>query len=559
VVLYEHDLWRLVRHLQSGYLGVHRRDDELDSWSCMPLDLHWRKNTYALAAAAGQSGLYIVGYDTVANVPSGRSLVAPRSGVDVFLVSNSGCGEQPVRLAGGLQIGGLDSVFVACALPDGVVIAGERQIVTVCRGSPPRFWNLHGLGDREFVEVWIEGERAAAIVRSAHDDRSDGPISDHHATFELVTLEPDGMTETPVHSSGIPWRVRIGDRGAICDYASSPEELSALFLHDLGRMGFDGILNFGGNNLEGRVAWSQSYYLDALLELRAGRLRNLDFSAADLLEARIVDEVRLLVDLALSEWPGLRCQRYSVDREPLLYALHAGRVLGVLAKASARYTLDPAMLQAIESLRMITLQLSGTVEAQGEWIEGHSFRSLGYRRGVPFWADGSNVPYNYVSGVVAGILSVDSTGPQIERCAEWMRPLLRLEFSQQFPNVWRYWWGPGDRGWAASEGVSLNTPHYPGNGGALAHITYRSMDAIAMIFLERRRPGSLPSGLSQNLRRLIEHGWLLPWVAGVLPDDHRRPTMKPEVVRRHARAAAAWELQAQIWALDQLAGEHMER
>lgn len=552
VVLFEDEEWRLVRLVGSGYLEVFRRDRPDLDWQLLNLSLHWRKNTYPLAAVANNQGLHVIGYDTVANITSGRALSAGRNGVDVDLISSA----RHVRLASGLEIGGFDTRYEVHALPEGLVLAGTNRIVTIRGMSPPRFWTLEGMLDRQFVEVAFSGERAAAIVRRSHDDRVNGPLTDEFASYELAVLEPSGMRLEPIEAKGIPWRVRLDESGPSCEFARTSAELSSVFLHDLSRMSFGGIMDFGGNNLEGRVAWSQAYYLDALMESFSGRLAHLDLRHANSLRTRTAEELQLLVDVACSEWPGLRCQRYSLDREPLLFALHAGRILHVLNRARGSMPAVHGLGTAIEALRELAIDGTDTVERPAAIPDGEMiFQSLSYRQGLPFWADGCNTPYNHVSGVVNGVLSGEADASTVARCAEWMQPILRLEFGSARPNAWRYWWGLGDRGWTRDQGVSLNTLEYVGNAGSLADITYRSMDASAMLALERHRAGSLADGLKDHLHGLVEQGWLLPWVAGSFPDDRTRPKLGPAVLRRHARAAVAWELQGQVWCLDQLIAE----
>jgi hypothetical protein len=56
-----------------------------------------------------------------------------------------------------------------------------------------------------------------------------------------------------------------------------------------------------------------------------------------------------------------------------------------------------------------------------------------------------------------------------------------------------------------------------------------------------------------NIRRLVGTGQLLPWVNEALMEQGGSERLEDIVAMRYARSAAPWELQAQVWALEQLA------
>jgi hypothetical protein len=184
---------------------------------------------------------------------------------------------------------------------------------------------------------------------------------------------------------------------------------------------------------------------------------------------------------------------------------------------------------------------------------GSVYTALGYRRGSDFWADGANVPYNYTSGYVDGLLGAGpGDAATVALALELMEPLLRGEDIATVDS-WPYWWARGREGWSASESISLNTPDYAGFVG-VAHITYRSMDAAAVLRLRDAQVGSVPNEVVANLARLVAGGQLLPWVQERLPDTMKQP-LAERVAYRYARSAAPWEFQSQVWALNQLAAQ----
>jgi hypothetical protein len=78
-------------------------------------------------------------------------------------------------------------------------------------------------------------------------------------------------------------------------------------------------------------------------------------------------------------------------------------------------------------------------------------------------------------------------------------------------NGFLYWWGRGKNGWTESEGVSSNTLSYSGYTG-IAHISYRSMDAMAVIRLASVDSLFVDTSVIKNIRRLVGKGYLLPFV-----------------------------------------------
>ena len=126
---------------------------------------------------------------------------------------------------------------------------------------------------------------------------------------------------------------------------------------------------------------------------------------------------------------------------------------------------------------------------------------------------------------------------------------MRSEFDKKLPVIWRYWSGLGDKGWQEISGVSLNTPSWSGNGGAPAHISYRTMDAEALVRLHSAVPDAVSSGLIDHFADLASRGWLLPFINQSLRDDGRSQPLQPAVIRYYGRSSAAWEIQSQVAAL----------
>jgi hypothetical protein len=552
VVLYEDTNWRLVRHVNLGYLDVFYRRGSSAPWLCLDLALDWRRNTYPMAACGSHNALTIIGYDVVANVASGRRRDNLRNGVDVDQVKPDSTGFPP-RLAEGLELGGIDTRFEMAALTDGFVIAGTNKIVTLLPNRQPQQWDTSAIADREIVEIAFQGQRAAAIVRPLHDDRSDGGLERLRGVYELAILDPVRCESVPIPETGVPWRLRWNGGVPSFDTAIRPEELIRVMIHDISRMPHNGAMDFGGNNLEGRVAWSQCYYINGMLSMLTGSLPRFAPEAANRLKDRVTLELRLLGELVGSTWPGLRSQRYSIGRESMTFALHAGRTRELLCRSQRLLEPDRTVAQAVTTLKGTLDVPMGCVEIAGQESEGtRRFETFRYQTGAPFWADGSNVPYNFVSGVVSGILADDPDPSSVAKCEGLMQPLIVLELGDSSRLTWRYWWGTGDAGWDRAAGISLNTPNWVGNAGQMSHISYRSMDAMAVLSLARLHPGSVREQTIAQIRDLTQRGWLLPFVQQELSLTGAAPRLSRRAALFHARASMVSQLQSHPWAIESL-------
>ena len=553
VVLHEDEFWRLTRLAGTGYLDVYHRHREDASWKCVDLALDWRRNTYPMAVLATAEHLVVVGYDVVANVPSGRRLESVRNGVDVDEIHPDTKGH-PLRLAEGLPIGGIDTNFVIAAAGNAFLVAGENRIMRISRGQPALEWDTSAIRDYEIVEIEFNVNAAAAIVRRRHDDRRDGSLTETFAGYHLASIDPSGSVLAAIGEEGVPWQVQWTPDGPKFRLARKPAELAAVFLHDLNRMRHGGIMDLGGNNLEGRVAWSQAYYLNGILTMLSGPLLKHIPEAEPVLRKRIAIETQLLARLVVSDWPGLMCQRYSVGREPLCFALHVGRTLELLLRAEKVLGSNEIVSAAIGKLQDSLAEPSACVEVPGSDSErGQTFQTLAYQRKFPFWADGCNVPFNYLSGIVCGLLGGTPSDEAIKRSESLMQPLLQLELSDQTKFTWRYWWGRGDTGWSRDDTVSVNTPSWGGNNRGIADISYRSMDAMAVLALARCRPGSVSPATVSQLRNLTYNGWLWPHVNQELELTNSPVALSRNAAMRSSRSSTAAGLQSQPWALANLA------
>lgn len=552
VKIYDENNWQVYRAYPSGHLDVFFKNAE-GLTERLNLSPGWRRDSYPMLMMSVSGRLFFVGYDVVRNVPSGRSLSVSQPGFDVYELTPHTQGE-PRVLAAGVDLGaGLDSIVYGRVLGEKITLCAEKKCADINSSDKVKQWSLDELSGYEFVEVAFGTDSAYALVRQQWDDRVNGELTADYSELSLATLSAKGAILEPLAVNGIPYGLVVGDKKASWKLANSAGELSELLLYEFSRMPSGGLISFGDNNLEGRVAWSQVYYLNGLISLAQG---DLGISSPELVgyaRQRVRAEVDLIARLAESDYPGFRVKRYSIDREPLLFSLHLGRIANLLMRADRAGLGSPAVTNALARIRKELLSFEHTVEhpVNCKLAEIRNCRTLEYRQGYPFWADGVKVPFNFVSGYVGGLLAVTDDTVSSDIAVNLMKPLQVVEKLSKMPQKWRYWAFDGQDGWSYSTGNSLNTTDWVGNQAGLnfAHITYRSMDAASLLSMYQRSPDVADAALTAHLRKLVSIGMLLPSVNEVLYLTDSVAPLESTVARRFSRSAQPWQIQSQVWAL----------
>lgn len=550
VVLSEEAGWRLTRHWPSGFLDVSYLSAS-GEWTRLPLSLAWRRSQIPLLAfvSSNHKSFYLVTYDVVANLPSGRLLNNVREGLSLYEINPQSQGE-PIRIAEALPLGGFDTRLFGLEVGDTIVLCGASSCLTIGKNGSVKPWITATLAGHEMIELaFTENGSAYALTRLRFDDNlQDAPIKPPAWYVALLSQDAAQVVET-IADGGVPWGLTIDQGVPTLRQADDKTEMRALLRYELSLMPFNGVMDFGANNLDGRLAWSAAYYLNALISL-VGVHSYLSVSERALIHERLLHELELVARLTMTMYPNLLSKRYSIDREPILVALHVGRVLQVIARAERHGirsdVLDLAQHQMCETLNKLDTTLEEKKILQGGDVH------ISYRKGFPFWADGANVPYNYVSGIVSGLLEAGCiSSVEVRR---YLQPILINEFSSDtLPDRWRYWWGQADDGWTESDEISVNTPAYSGNEGSLAHISYRSMDATALILCGTIC--KLPKGFERHISSLIERGDLYPFLNESLARYGKRVPQDTLAALKYSRAVAPWEMQSQVWALSFLIGK----
>lgn|GEM_PF-725625 len=558
--------YMVLRDWPSGVLDTFTRESHHHPWVRLDLDATWRRNTHPLLIQEDGERLLMVSYDSIRSLPGGRVVGEHRDGLDLYEITPSLV--KPKLLADGLPIGGIESIPYLNAHKDGVTICASASCFTVDKTGKSNVWERDALAGQEIVEAVVYPDRAIAILRPIYDDRLHAPLVGEEkirkfSVYSIADWTPAGAKVTTLARDSIPYAPSLQNGMPQWKTARTRSELRTLFAHELQRRPLGGLLNFGANNLEGRIAWGQVYYLNGLMSLAATSAILPALSHTTIsreLRPRIEQELELTARLALTAYPELRAKRYSVEREPLLFALHLGRTARMFEWARYCGFTTPSMPKALARIQQDLLSLTRTVEAQGPvHHDGKSYPGMHYRRGMPFWADGADLPYNYITGYVHGLLSHAQPSAAVKRnAALLLNPILEIEKPHQ-KSLWRYWWGSGFSGWS-QPGFSANTPHWPGHqaGSSPAHVTYRSIDVMALLAMERHHPGFLPKDAVSAFQKQLQDGWLLPFVNEELFRIGKTARLPQSVAYLHARSAADWELEAQVWALEALAQDAPE-
>jgi hypothetical protein len=229
-------------------------------------------------------------------------------------------------------------------------------------------------------------------------------ITDSNIPYFLIFPE-DSRVEDLSIKSGIPWKLHYqAEQGRVgVEYADSNRKLLELFLWDLHRSQQNGLLEFGINNIEGRIPWSQIYYLNGLMDALFLMHFHQDghdiFSeiAEDIVQ-RIVLEVMSLDDL-LDREHGFHTKGFTHDRSLALFAVQTSRLLLLFDRYTKEYPRAPKLKNA-EKLYQMVARFDNHIETlarEGEslhWMKP-DVAHLRWPKCSAFYFDGMAVPFNH--------------------------------------------------------------------------------------------------------------------------------------------------------------------
>ena len=418
-------------------------------------------------------------------------------------------------------------------------------------------------GSLSVVEISAFPQGIAGLFQN--EDLNTTPfIESGQKSFILVDLQTFNEI-VPEQTYGIPYNLRY-ENGWRLSEVTGPDDLRKMLEYDLGHKYPSGIFDLGGNNLEGRVAWSQVYYLNGFIDLvKTWESRNVDFGflggLQDKMKLRLDLEMYLLDRLLDQENPGMISRRYSIDRAPVIHAVQTGRTLRLL-KRYRMETDNPLHLSNYEKFLDSTRNLEGHIEVlvqagsannYPETIPGQYF--LIWPKGSAFWADGCAIPYNHqndwAGGVAYGVPAAERDSLYLRAARDIVSIFLTNEQFYGSPPMdyqWRYNWGLAWQGWDTSDGISVNTPEYSGDHH-MAHISYRVIDVMAVLSVGQVYPELLPGGFVSYVQGAVEKNGVYPFASEELIRYGVYPSLDPDLAALYVRVKSPWELQNSAWAI----------
>jgi len=441
------------------------------------------------------------------------------------------------------------------------------QEVRLGNQPAPALWRLSGCLRAQ--DSAIVGERLRVLCVS-RDQSKDQPYlsgavvtSSGMPVFRLLEWSAaDGFREIASIETDLVSLTKHGD----LFHAQDSTALRQIMTSDLETNHASGVMELGINNIEGRIAWSQIYFLNGLMDLLW--LAMADEAAAELwlplvapLRQRLDLEIFLLNQLLNTEYE-FRTRAFTVGREPALFAVQTSRLL-LLFNRYMRLFPDGLQLSSLPQLRRSVLSLQGHIEVlatAGEGsIEPEPGRSyLHWPKGSAFYFDGLNVPYNHQNEWAYAVFDTLKDAPptnETERNALAAATDIVTQFFSAIASqgempasgMWPYWWGQARAGWTAEQGVSRNRPEYAGDN-LTAWISFRSIDAMTVLAAGTHLQSAREEKLRNSIATLVHAGLLFPFVAAGFDAQERLPLPNRAPALAYARMTAPSDLQSAVYA-----------
>lgn len=431
--------------------------------------------------------------------------------------------------------GSIDDNILDAAISGGHVVCSRAACITTSGGEttttdlPP---------DQGLVEIVGVGKEAFGLFARRIDDRKDALPLAGESVFRVCRIGGAGCEDVP--ADVIPYRLRDDGGRAAYSEARTASDFALMLAFDLDRASSNPWLS-ATDNRDGRIDWAVAYFLEALASIA----HNDPGFSSDFAPVRSAasDKMRAFVAHLTSKPPAelLTSTRYSIGHVPMLSIMSFSR----LARALARSRIAPP-----EAVAALAAEMKSPSHVIERVVTMNGRTELRVVKGSPIWSDGANVPWNFQSAYVTGLAAV---APLTNEAAAMVRQFAADEKLSSLPRTWHYAGGDFKNGWSAANGVSSNTPDWAGETGNIAHISYRSMDAIALVAAYRAGVGGVTAEMISHIARLVEDGMLYPHVLESLHPGERH-TITFRAARLYARSATPSELQNQVWAIASLLG-----
>ncbi len=396
-----------------------------------------------------------------------------------------------------------------------------------------------------------------------------GESPDRSGGFTLSMVDGGEYSSSPIQVSGVPYRLRpkevFLDEDEEVEVVWSDSAVSGLvpFLEfEISRGQNSGTLELGVNNDEGRIAWSQIYYLNSFLDLVRMHSHWVVTEEVRELVGPLSDRLRIEMELleTVLEKFGMTSKAFTVDRSPSLFAVQTSRLALLYDEYLEYYPAAGRQYPKVSEISRDSASLVGHIEvldntAMPGWFEeGQSY--LMWPKGSAFFFDGLNVPFNHQNEWSLAVLR-SSQSFISDEIREIAIDILGFFYDQIlipeggiFPDdgIWPYWWGTAWDGWNPGDEVSTNMPSYIGDHGS-SWISFRSIDAEAMAEWSRYLQGETREQLLDNLSSMIYEGDVLPQLAAAMLSARSvLPAISQSAFDRFGRASSPPELPSMVWA-----------
>lgn len=416
----------------------------------------------------------------------------------------------------------------------------------------------YGAEDEFLVEVDNRGKDRESFFLTMSEDATVAKLYQCSSPWSVVDTQRFEHGEAAVIG-------QIDEKAAIVP-VNCLEDRVAMLVKDLTSLPCCGVGDMGSNNAEGRIPWSSVYFWNGLTDLLMPEFDL--FAATDkFVQLRQQIEDRLYIEMSvldqlLASSQNMRSNRYSRERIEHLCNLHHARVYEAYNRY-AHYGSNPYNLQhcavLIDEMRLEKHEnsLDYLTIAQAEDPNGLPEKTYYLRCSNLLMTDGAAAPYNYMSGWVSSVCIAEHCGQtevlenQDAIVQSFMSILLNSpEFADMDKDsLWPYFFGAAYHGYNAEDGISNNILFWPGQTYT-ADISYRYMDAKAIISMMYQYPDTMNQEVIDYLFHGIENGSLWPSVNEVLADfDAQIAIPQKSSLPRYSRARYSYQLQNAVWAL----------
>ena len=363
-------------------------------------------------------------------------------------------------------------------------------------------------------------------------------------------------------SKGMPWQLRWENGSLAFNFIKNDSDLSNLVKFDFLRCKASGAFYMGTNNVEGRAAWSQLYYLNGLIDIimlskLSDQMYEIFHDLIGTIKKRLDLEIYLLDRLIRSEY-SIKTKAFTVNRTEAIFAVQSSRFL-LLFNRYKKIVNNSIKLESHNILKDIVFGLKDHIEILSDHGESEKWLKKGryhlrWPKGCDFFYDGTPVPYNHQNEWAQAILQTNGIHESDKEYVKGAKDIL-LHFSDtilkegKFPSSgkWPYWWGTAYDGWKESDNVSKNMKSYAGDRSN-AWISFRTIDSMAILSGGKDIPGLVTDNLIKSILALTNKGLLYPFIIEELIPYNKIPSLDKKICNEYIRITAPWEIQNSVWA-----------